>query len=112
MLLKAEKIKLFLFFFAFYIINLTYNFSSASDGITYLNEFESSTNLFQPHHLFYHLTTYVWFKIVHFILPFVDNNYIIESINIFWGAGALTIFYLILRNRFQLSGKHAFVGTL
>lgn len=110
--LKAEKIKIFLFFFAFYLINLTYNFSSASDGITYLNEFESSTNLFQPHHLFYHLTTYVWFKCIHFILPFLDNNYIIESINILWGAGALTVFYLILRHRFQLPANKAFIGTL
>ena len=110
MILSKDRV-VYLIFFLVYILSLTSNFSAAHDSIDYLNGFEHAADLLQPHHLFYHVTTYAIFKFLKLILPFVANHYLIEVVNAFWGAGAILVVNLILRKRLFLNPVTAFLGT-
>ena len=108
---RSLPIAIFFSFFFFFLLTLTNNFSSSHDSIDYLNSLESGTELFHPHHLVYHIVTYWLFKLLHGILPFVQNHYLIEAMSAAWGAGILVNVFRILRNRFLLDSVTAFIGT-
>lgn len=102
----------FFFFFIFYTLTLTSNFSAAGDGIFYLNEFETGTNLFQSNHLLYHISTFGIFSLLKAVWPGIASHFLVEIISTAWSAGSLTLFFLFLRYRFSISPFASLLATL
>lgn len=110
-MLLTKKIFIYSIFFLVFALTLTSNFSAPHDSIDYLIGFERAEGLLHPHHLLYHITTYGVFKLLQLVLPFAANHYLIEIVNALWGAGAILVVNLFLRNRFNISPFTAFLGT-
>ncbi|PWT97814.1 MAG: hypothetical protein C5B52_13290 [Bacteroidetes bacterium] len=98
---------IYLVFFIFFLFHLTSNFSASHDSIDYLYEFESGINLIQPHHLFYHFTTFGLFRFLQWIFPHIKSYYLIETVTAAWASGVLLVVYQILKNRFQISSLNS-----
>ncbi|MBN9384774.1 MAG: DUF2723 domain-containing protein [Chitinophagaceae bacterium] len=111
-LLKVpDTVYVFLFFFIFFAFNLTSNFSGPHDSMSYLLGFIKGGDLFPPHHLLYHITTYGVFRFLSFIFPHIPDYHLVEISDAIWGCLALTVVYRIFLHRIQMEKKEAFFST-
>jgi hypothetical protein len=114
--MRVEKRKLipFIVFFLFnffFLLTLANNFSAPHDAIDYLNAIETGKDLFNPHHVLYHITTYWLLSVLKTIFTSVPHFYLIEAIDGFWGAMILTVVFLFFRRRFQYDAVTSFLAT-
>jgi hypothetical protein len=101
----------FLFFFTFFVLNLTSNFSGPHDSMGYLNDLQKGRDLFPAHHLLYH---YMDFQCLHFlrhIFWHTPDYYLVEMIDTFWGCLGLTVVYRIFSRRMNMTRTESFFGT-
>ena len=108
---SKEPLLVFVFSCVFFLSTLTANFSGPHDSIGYLKSIISGYPLFHQHHLLYHFVCHYWLQIWHPVFPGVKDYYIVETFTALWGSGSLTMIFLILRRRFQLSSKLSLAGT-
>jgi hypothetical protein len=114
--MRVEKRKLipfivFFLFYFFFLLTLANNFSAPHDAIDYLNAIETGKDLFNPHHVLYHITTYWLLSVLKTIFTSVPHFYLIEAIDGFWGAMILTVVFLFFRRRFQYDAVTSFLAT-
>jgi hypothetical protein len=106
-----NTIYVFLFFFTFFVLNLTSNFSGPHDSMGYLNDLQKGRDLFPAHHLLYH---YMDFQILHFlrhIFWYTADYYLVEMIDTFWGCLGLAVLYKIFSHRMNMTSTESFFGT-
>jgi len=106
-----DTVYIFLFFFIFFAFNLTSNFSGPHDSMSYLLGFIKGGDLFPPHHLLYHITTYGVFRFLSFIFPHIPDYHLVEISDTIWGCLALTVVYKIFLRRIGMQGREAFFST-
>src|SRR2546423_2800020 len=108
---RTALIIVFFLFYLFFLCTLASNFSAPHDAIDYLNEFETGKNLFNPHHVLYHITTYWVFSFLKILFPSVAHYYLIEAIDAFWGSLILVVVFNFFRNRFGYSNINSLIAT-
>jgi hypothetical protein len=107
----SDKVYVFLFFFIFFLLNLTANFSGPHDSMGYLNDIIRGRNLFPAPHLLYHFTVYLVLHILQFLFPRTTDFYLVEAIDAFWGCLGLTMIYRIFVTRILIKKTEAFLAT-
>jgi hypothetical protein len=108
---KYTSLIVFAVFYAFFLCTLASNFSAPHDAIDYLNEFEGDKDLFNPHHVLYHISTYWILNVLKSIFSGVPHYYLVEAIDGFWGTLTLVVVFKFLRNRFGYDNLTSFIGT-
>src|SRR5206468_3629262 len=108
---KYTSLIVFAVFYAFFLCTLASNFSAPHDAIDYLNEFEGDKDLFNPHHVLYHITTYWILNVLKSIFTGIPHYYLVEAIDGFWGTLTLVVVFKFLRNRFGYDNITSFIGT-
>jgi hypothetical protein len=108
---RYSSVIVFVIFYTFFLCTLASNFSAPHDAIDYLNEFESGTNLFNPHHVLYHISTYWILGILKMIFTHTPHYFLVEAIDGFWGTLTLVMVFKFLKNRFGYDSITAFIGT-
>jgi hypothetical protein len=107
----SSPITVFIFFFSFYLLTITSNFTAPHDSMTYLYMIKSGEHLWHPHHLLYHVSSLGW---VHMLRPFFPNvreYFLVEIFDMFWGTAALCMVFLFFRKRFFLPVITSWLGT-
>lgn len=108
---RAASIIVFLIFFCFFLLTLANNFSAPHDAIDYLNQIEKGKDLFNPHHVLYHIVAYWLFNILRPLFTHTPPHYLIEAMDAFWGTLILVTFFNFLRHRFRYDNFTAFIAT-
>ncbi len=90
-----------------FLSSLVNNLSASHDSIHYLLDILNGRETFHQHHLLYNFLAGRWRLIFSSIPP----HYAIESFTAVWGSSALSMVYLMFRNRFHLYPLAAAAGT-
>ena len=106
-----DYVLVFLFFYIFFLVNLTANFSGPHDSMGYLNDILRGRDLFPAPHLLYHYMVYLVFHVEKFFFPHATDYYLIEAIDAFWGCMSLSLVYRIFVRRLQFRKSEAFLAT-
>lgn len=102
--IKNEKwalLAVFVSFFAVYSFTVNQCLTIVIDSAGYISEVANREFVFFPHHLLYHVSFYIWSD---FLKLFGMSNVVYNTglFNAFFGSLAMTVFYMILRNRFSI----------
>lgn len=108
---RAASIVVFVLFFVFFLLTLANNFSAPHDAIDYLNEIETGKDLFNPHHVLYHIIAYWLFNILKPVFAHTPPHYLIEAMDAVWGTLILVTFFNFLQYRFKYDRLTAFIAT-
>lgn len=95
----------------FYLFSLQQNFSSSHDAITYLVHITEGKELFHPHHLVFNASAWVWLKALSYLLPGIEEYYIIEAFNALWGSGIILVCYLFFNRRFKKDSRYSAMAS-
>lgn len=109
---RKEQIGIYCTALLFFLLTLSRNFSGPHDSIYYLNAITGPEFSGNHHHLLYHYSALIWFKIWHFILPQAAPYLILDSFSSLWGSGSLLVLYSLYRNRAGFSVKTSLLGLL
>ncbi|MEJ5244288.1 MAG: hypothetical protein WHV28_01100 [Bacteroidota bacterium] len=88
-------------FLAIYLLTLSKNQAIAHDGIIYAARAKEGVWVFHPHHLLYHVFTLLVIKGIHIFIPSCEVYLILSGINSAFGAALVTLFCLILIERYD-----------
>ena len=99
---KTAAMLLFGVFVLLYSAFLADITSMSFDSLPYTYEIENNEVIFHPHHLFYHVFALLWYKML-LLFGFGGSSFEkIASLNIFFGAGGISVIFLMLQQNFKL----------
>ncbi|MFL5787929.1 MAG: hypothetical protein ACJ748_07745, partial [Flavisolibacter sp.] len=108
---RTSSVIVFILFYLFFLCPLASNFTAPHDAIDNLNEFQSGKDLFNPHHVLYHITTYWISSFLKMLFTRIPYYYLVESIDAFWGTLTLVIVFNFFKNRFGYDTLTSFIAT-
>lgn len=108
---RVASIVVFIIFYTFFLCTLANNFSAPHDAIDYLNQIEHGKDLFNPHHVLYHIIAYWLFNILKPIFTHTPPHYLLEAMDAVWGTLILVTFFNFLQYRFKYDRLTAFIAT-
>lgn len=79
------------------------------DSVYYYCDIKEMNFIFHPHHLLHNPLSILWFKLLNF-LNIQDEVFASASINVFFGAGVVSLVYIYLRKDFAKS--YAFIASI
>ncbi|MFT6084360.1 MAG: hypothetical protein ACJARD_000158 [Alphaproteobacteria bacterium] len=97
---------------AYYLSLLHLNIAHAHDSPIYYTRIISDQIYWHPHHLLYEPASAAWFYCVKLIFPAVHPFKMIASLNSFFGAGCITMIYLIAAQRLNFSNFKALMACV
>lgn len=105
---NLTAIIIFIISFIIYSFTINHSISIVLDAANYTQDIALDRLVWHPHHLVYHIAFYYWNALLEFI-GIEDIVTRVASINVLFGSMSVSIVYLILKKRFNLSTINSIV---
>jgi hypothetical protein len=94
---------------AYYLMLLHVNTNHAHDSLTYYNNIITMNIEWHTHHVLYEPISFIWIEFTKLVFPYIHPFKLISAMNSFFGAGCISLIYLLLTKRLSFSMHKALI---